>query len=75
MLTDVLITKTKPEPTREVRLNDSQGLHLVVLPTGRRYWRWDYTFNGRRKQPLVDPDVDLARTARGTRDWIEPLRE
>jgi len=50
MLTDVLITKTKPEPTREVRLNDSQGLHLVVLPTGRRYWRWDYTFNGRRKQ-------------------------
>jgi vitamin K-dependent gamma-carboxylase len=36
------------------------------------------SFNGRRKQPLVDPGVDLARvtrSARGGKDWIEPLRE
>lgn len=30
------------------------------------------SFNGRNKQPLVDPKVDLA-SVRGT-DWIEPLR-
>ncbi len=33
------------------------------------------SFNGRRKQPLIDPDTNLARASRGTRDWIEPLRE
>lgn len=32
------------------------------------------SFNGRRKQPLIDPDADLARAARGG-DWVEPLRE
>jgi vitamin K-dependent gamma-carboxylase len=32
------------------------------------------SFNGRRKQPLVDPEADLARASRGG-DWIEPLRE
>ena len=50
MLSDFTITKTKADPTREVRLNDGEGLHLVVLPNGRRYWRWDYTYQGRRKQ-------------------------
>jgi hypothetical protein len=33
------------------------------------------SFNGRRKQPLVDPNVDLASIDHGTGDWIEPLRK
>jgi integrase len=49
-LSDLTITKTKPDPAKVVRLADGEGLHLAILPNGRRYWRWDYTFNGRRKQ-------------------------
>ena len=33
------------------------------------------SFNGRRKQPMVDPNADLASIAHGKGDWIEPLRE
>lgn len=50
MLTDLEITKTKPDPTKTLRLSDGEGLHLRLLPNGRRLWRWDYAFNGRRKQ-------------------------
>lgn len=32
------------------------------------------SFNGRRKQPLIDPEADLSRVSPGSRDWIEPLR-
>ena len=51
MLTDLEITRTKPDPTKTIRLSDREGLHLRVLPDGRRSWRWDDTYNGRRKQP------------------------
>lgn len=50
MLNDLTITRTKTDPTRELRLPDGEGLHLALLPNGRRYWRWDYTYDGRRKQ-------------------------
>jgi integrase len=50
MLTDLKITRTKPDPTKTIRLSDGDGLHLRILPDGRRSWRWDYTFHGRRKQ-------------------------
>jgi integrase len=50
MLNDLTITRTKTDPTKELRLPDGEGLHLALLPNGRRYWRWDYSFNGRRKQ-------------------------
>jgi len=50
MLTDTEVARTKPDPLREIRLSDGEGLHVALLPNGRRYWRWDYTFCGRRKQ-------------------------
>ena len=50
MLSDLKITKTKPDPLKEIRLPDGEGLHVAILPNGRRFWRWDYTYNGRRKQ-------------------------
>ena len=31
------------------RLSDEHGLYLLVYSTGARLWRWDYTFDGRRK--------------------------
>ena len=50
LLTDLKIAKTKPDPTKELRLSDGEGLHVAILPNGRRFWRWDYSFHGRRKQ-------------------------
>jgi len=32
------------------------------------------SFNGRRKQPMIDPEADLSRVSPDSRDWIEPLR-
>ena len=50
MLTDTEVARTKVDPAKEIRLPDGEGLHLAILPNGKRFWRWDYTFNGRRKQ-------------------------
>ena len=62
-LTDLHVTRTRIDPTREQRLADGDGLHLVILPTGKRYWRWDYTHAGRRKQLSFGkyPAVSLKR--------------
>ena len=49
-LTDTEVARTKADPTKELRLTDGEGLHLMILPAGKRYWRWDYSFRGRRKQ-------------------------
>jgi integrase len=56
------------------KLADSGGLHLLVLPTGRRYWRMHYRFVGKQKSLAfgVWPDVDLAG-ARARRDEARRL--
>jgi integrase len=49
---------------------------MAILPNGRRYWRWDYTFQGRRKQLSFGryPIVPLAR-ARSKRFAAQQLLE
>lgn len=44
------------------KLTDGRGLYLLVLPSGGRYWRMDYRFNGKCKTLALGvwPDVDLA---------------
>jgi integrase len=49
VLTDTEVARTKPDPLKELRLADAAGLHLIIQPTGSRFWRWDYAVNGRRK--------------------------
>ncbi len=50
------------------KLTDSGGLHLLVHPSGGRYWRMHYRFDGKQKSLAfgVWPDVTLtdARTKR-----------
>jgi predicted DNA-binding transcriptional regulator AlpA len=73
-LNDSVITNTQPDPAKEVRLRDGEGLHVVILPNGRRYWRWDYTYAGRRKQlsfgryPLVT--LKQARRKKIEAQWL-----
>jgi integrase len=54
---------------KSYKLTDSGGLHLLILPSGGRYWRMHYRFAGKQKTMAfgVWPDVGLA-DARAKRD-------
>lgn len=69
-LTEARIKNTKPGQ-REVRLYDTAGLYLSVMPTGARWWRVKYRLHGRERRAGVGcyPDVTLAQ-ARAERDRI-----
>jgi hypothetical protein len=55
-------------------LTDSDGLHLLVLPSGARYWRMDYRHLGKYKTMAfgVWPEVELV-DARAKRDEARRL--
>ena len=67
-LTDVAIRSAKPQ-TKPFKLFDRGGLHLIVTPTGSKWWRWKYRFGGKEKGLSfgVYPDVSL-KAARDKRD-------
>lgn len=68
-LTDVAIKAAKPAEKAR-RLADSLGLYLEVAPSGGKWWRWKYRFQGKEKRLALGtyPDVSLnaARKARDT---------
>ncbi|MDD5580878.1 MAG: Arm DNA-binding domain-containing protein [Methylobacter sp.] len=47
-LSDTAVRNAKPKD-KDTRLNDGEGLYLLVKPTGAKWWRFDYTFAGKRK--------------------------
>ena len=61
MLIDSQIRNVKPG-VRPRKLADARGLYLHVMPSGGRYWRFDYSFNDKRRTMAfgVYPDVSLA---------------
>lgn len=67
-LTDMQVRKAKGRD-KPYKLVDGSGLHLLVQPTGRRYWRFAYRFDHKQKLLAlgVYPDVGLAE-ARTRRD-------
>ncbi len=48
LLSDVTIRNTKPKD-KPTRLRDGDGLYLLVNPDDSRWWRLDYSINGKRK--------------------------
>ncbi|MGG2096805.1 integrase arm-type DNA-binding domain-containing protein [Acinetobacter haemolyticus] len=68
MLTDAQVRKIKPIDKKK-RYSDEKGLYLVVTPSGGRFWRLKYRFNGRESTLTIGgyPDVSLAQ-ARRVRD-------
>ncbi len=64
-------------------MTDGQGLYLLIMPTGRKYWRLDYTLHGKRKTFAIGtyPEISL-QTAREERrkakaivaDGIDPVQ-
>ena len=63
-LTDEAVHRLKPlrYPRKAA---DGHGLYVLIAPTGRRYWRYNYRFDGKQKTLAlgVYPDVSL-ETAR-----------
>ena len=72
-LTDAAIKAAKAgEKPR--RLADSQGLYLEVAPSGGKWWRWKYRFDGKEKRLALGtyPTVSLT-AARKDRDAARDL--
>ncbi|MSP49783.1 MAG: DUF4102 domain-containing protein [Alphaproteobacteria bacterium] len=76
-LTDATIRSAKPGD-RPIRLFDSGGLYLEVAPSGGKWWRLKYRFDGKEKRLSlgVYPDVPLAgRKDKDAGVWIDGARE
>ena len=48
-LTNITVKNTKPKD-KMYRLSDGGNLYLEVTPSGGKYWRVFYSFNGKRRQ-------------------------
>ena len=68
MLTDAQIRKIKPLDKKK-RYSDEKGLYLEVTPSGGKFWRLKYRFNGRESTLTIGsyPEISLAQ-ARRARD-------
>jgi integrase len=66
MLTDKALKSAKPQD-KQYRLPDHSGMYALVMPNGGKYFRLDYSFNGKRNTMSLGtyPDTTLleARTA------------
>lgn len=70
--TDVTIRNTKPTDAT-LRLNDGDGLYLLVKPNGAKWWRLDYSIGGKRKTLSIGvyPDTGL----KAARDKADEARQ
>lgn len=68
LLTDVTIRQAKPRE-KPYKIPDERGLYLEVSPSGGKWWRFRYSFEGKDKRISLGtyPDVGLKK-ARERRD-------
>lgn len=73
MLTELKVRAAKPQE-KPYKLTDEKGLYLQVQPTGAKYWRQKYRFDGKQKTLAcgVYPEIGLA-DARERRDEARRL--
>ncbi|WP_047605672.1 tyrosine-type recombinase/integrase [Rahnella aquatilis] len=72
-LTDIKVKTVKPLD-KPFKLTDCEGMHLLVNPSGAKYWRLQYRFGGKQKMLAlgVYPTVTLA-DARKRREMAKKL--
>ena len=60
-LTNTAVKNAKPKD-KQYRLTDGEGMYLLVKPSGKRYWRLDYSIHGKRKTYAIGkyPETSLA---------------
>ena len=63
-------------PKSPRKLSDSAGLHLLILPSGAKYWRMAYRFASKQKLPAlgVYPEVSLKNARAAVVEAREKLR-
>ena len=54
-LTEVLVRQAKARSAGAYKLNDSNGLYLLVGKGGGKHWRFDYRFGGARRTLTIGP--------------------
>jgi integrase len=63
-LTDPVVKRYRPDPSRRIELPDAgkPGLYLVIQPTGARSWAYRYRFGGQPRKLTIGayPKVTLA---------------
>ncbi|WP_417464317.1 tyrosine-type recombinase/integrase [Kordiimonas sp.] len=79
-LTDTAIRQAKPRD-KPLRLTDGKGLYVLLQPNGAKWWRFDYSYAGRRKTLSMGtyPEVTLGEARdkvidarRLLRDGVDP---
>lgn len=72
-LSDTTCRNAKPKD-KPYKLADEKAMYLEVMPTGAKYWRMKYRFDGKEKRLAlgVYPDVGL-KNARDKRDEARKL--
>jgi integrase len=72
-LSDLKVRTAKPTD-KNYKLSDEKGLHLLVKPSGGKYWRLKYRIDNKEKLMAlgVYPDTTLT-SARGKRDAARAL--
>lgn len=72
-LTEVKVRNAKPAE-QPIKLTDGSGMHLLIQPSGSKYWRLQYRFAGKQKMLAlgVYPEISLA-AARLRRDEARKL--
>lgn len=76
-LTDTACKNAKcPLDKARLRLADSGGLYLEVVPTGGKLWRWKYRYAGKEKRLALGsyPVVTLAQARRARDDARDQLK-
>lgn len=69
LLKPATVSNAKPGD-KDKRLNDGNGLYLLVKPTGAKWWRFDYSIHGKRKTLSLGtfPATGLADARRKAED-------
>lgn len=73
MLTDTVI-KRAPRKDKPYRLKDGRSVHLLVNPNGSKWWRFSYSFAGKRNTLSlgVYPEIGLSDARRLIAQGIDP---
>lgn len=82
-LSDAAVKNAKGR-TKPYKLSDGKGLYLLVQPSGGKYWRFDFSYYGKRKTMSLGiyPVVKLAKARKAhekarelVADGINPIQE
>ncbi|PKO44187.1 MAG: integrase [Betaproteobacteria bacterium HGW-Betaproteobacteria-22] len=78
-LTDTKIKASKPKD-KAYKLYDEAGLFLIVTPSGGKWWRFKYVFNGKEKLLSLGtyPEVPIAgywHDPQTKKHWIDGARD